>query len=150
MITYRLANVNDVDKLVELRLNQLKDEGAEETLDLKPYLKEYYTTNLDNKSFISYLAIDGDKIIATSGLTITHKPPYYKCPTGKIGILSNMYTNPNYRRQGIARHLLDLIINEAKINGCGIIHITASNMGVKLYTAYGFTHNGNFMQYFIK
>ena len=61
-----------------------------------------------------------------------------------------MYTNPNYRRQGIARHLLDLIINEAKENGCFLIHITASNMGVKLYEAYGFTHNNNFMQYFIK
>lgn len=150
MITYRLANISDVDKLVELRINQLKDEGAIETLDLKPYLKEYYTTNLNNKSFISYLAIDNDEIIATSGLTITHKPPYYKCPTGKIGLLSSMYTNPNYRRQGIARHLLDLIIGIAKENGCGIIHITASNMGVKLYEAYGFSHNNNFMQYFIK
>ena len=150
MITYRLANISDVDKLVELRINQLKDEGAEETLDLKPYLKEYYTTNLNNKSFISYLAIDNDEIIATSGLTITHKPPYYKCPTGKIGLLSSMYTNPNYRRQGIARHLLDLIIGIAKENGCGIIHITASNMGVKLYEAYGFSHNNNFMQYFVK
>ena len=75
MITYRLANISDVDKLVELRINQLKDEGAKETLDLKPYLKEYYTTNLNNKSFISFLAIDNDEIIATSGLTITHKPP---------------------------------------------------------------------------
>ena len=27
---------------------------------------------------------------------------------------------------------------------------TASNMGVKLYTAYGFKHNGNFMQYMIE
>ncbi|MEE5991577.1 MAG: N-acetyltransferase, partial [Lachnospiraceae bacterium] len=24
---------------------------------------------------------------------------------------------------------------------------TASDMGVKLYTAYGFKHNGNFMQF---
>ena len=150
MITYRLANIDDVSSLVELRLSQLKDEGAEELFDLKPYLKEYYTTNLNNKSFISYLAIDDNKIIATSGLTISHKPPYYKCPTGKIGILSSMYTNPSYRRQGIARHLLDLIIDEAKNNGCGIIHVTASNMGVKLYSSYGFTHNENFMQYFIK
>ncbi len=150
MITYRLANINDIDNLVELRLNQLKDEGAEELFDLKPYLYDYYKTNLGNNSFISYLAIDNDKIIATSGLTITHKPPYYKCPTGKIGLLSSMYTNPNYRRQGIASHLLDLIINEAKVNGCFLIHITASNMGVKLYEAYGFTHNNNFMQYYIK
>ena len=76
MITYRLANINDIDNLVELRLNQLKDEGAEETFDLKHYLYDYYKTNLTNNSFISYLAIDDNKIIAPSGLTITHKPPY--------------------------------------------------------------------------
>ena len=31
--------------------------------------------------------------------------------------------------------------------GCGTIQITASDMGVKLYTDFGFEHNGNFMQY---
>ena len=32
-------------------------------------------------------------------------------------------------------------------NGCGTVQITASDMGVKLYTDFGFEHNGNFMQY---
>ena len=30
---------------------------------------------------------------------------------------------------------------------CRTIQITASDMGVKLYTDFGFVHNGNFMQY---
>jgi hypothetical protein len=37
-------------------------------------------------------------------------------------------------------------IRYAKRKGCGTIHLTASNEGVKLYTAMGFEHNGNFMQ----
>ena len=48
---------------------------------------------------------------------------------------------------GIAKELLNKVIEEAKAYGCGAVHITASDMGVKLYTAYGFKHNGNFMQY---
>ena len=48
---------------------------------------------------------------------------------------------------GIAKKLLDKVVNEARQYGCGSVWITASNMGVKLYTAYGFVHNGNFMQY---
>lgn len=32
-------------------------------------------------------------------------------------------------------------------DGCGTVQITASDMGVQLYTAYGFEHNRNFMQY---
>ena len=69
------------------------------------------------------------------------------CPSGKIGLLSSMFTNPNYRRNGIAKELLSRIVNEAKQYGCGTIQITASDMGVKLYTDFGFEHNGNFMQY---
>ena len=31
--------------------------------------------------------------------------------------------------------------------GCGCVQITASDMGVLLYTDFGFKKNGNFMQY---
>lgn len=46
------------------------------------------------------------------------------------------------------RHMADgTFVSEARAYGCGAVQITASDMGVKLYTAYGFVHNGNFMQY---
>jgi GNAT superfamily N-acetyltransferase len=80
-------------------------------------------------------------------MSIVEKPPYYRCQSGKMGLLSSMYTNPDYRRMGIAKELLNRVIDEARMQGCGTIQITASDMGVKLYTAYGFVHNGNFMQY---
>lgn len=58
-----------------------------------------------------------------------------------------MYTDPEYRRRGIAKELLSRVIDDAREYGCGTIQITASDMGVKLYTDFGFVHNGNFMQY---
>ena len=58
-----------------------------------------------------------------------------------------MFTHPAYRRQGIAKELLSRVVADAKNAGCGTVQITASDMGVKLYTAFGFVHNGNFMQY---
>ena len=50
-------------------------------------------------------------------------------------------------RKGIAKELLSRVVNDARDYGCGTIQITASEMGVKLYTDFGFVHNGNFMQY---
>ena len=79
-------------------------------------------------------------------LLMRHGEDDFTCPTGRLGILSSMYTDPDYRRMGIATQLLDRVVKEAKDYGCGTIYITASNMGVKLYEAYGFKHNGNFMQ----
>lgn len=50
-------------------------------------------------------------------------------------------------RKGIAKELLSRVVNDARDYGCETIQITASDMGVKLYTDFGFVHNGNFMQY---
>lgn len=146
-ITFRKLNFDDIDTFISLRINQLREEGAKETLDLIPYLKSYYEEHLINGTFISFIALDSNKIIGTSGISFVCKPPYFSNPTGKIGLISSMYTNPNYRRRGIAKTLLDKIITEAKIYGCGSIQITASNMGIPLYENYGFKKNANFLEY---
>ena len=39
------------------------------------------------------------------------------------------------------------VVEEAREYGCGCVQITASDMGVLLYTDFGFVKNGNFMQY---
>lgn len=58
-----------------------------------------------------------------------------------------MYTDPSYRRRGIARELLKRVVEEARAYGCCSVQITASDIGVLLYTDFGFVKNGNFMQY---
>lgn len=146
-IEYRRLTNNDLDVFVLMRINQLKEEGAKENIDLAPALKDYYVRHMADGTFISWLALDGEKIIGTSGMSFVEKPPYFGCISGKVGLLSSMFTNPNYRRMGIAKKLLHRVIEDAKTYGCGTIQITASDMGVKLYSAYGFVHNGNFMQY---
>lgn len=85
--------------------------------------------------------------MGTSGMSFVEKPPYFGCPSGKIGLLSSMFTEPDYRRRGIAKELLSRVVEEAQLYGCGVVQITASNMGVLLYTDFGFVKNKNFMQY---
>ena len=98
-------------------------------------------------TFVSWLAFDGDRIIGTSGISFVEKPPYFGCPSGKIGLLSSMFTDPDYRRKSIAKELLTRVVHDAKEYGCGTVQITASDMGVKLYSNFGFVPNKNFMQY---
>ena len=107
-ITYRKLTASDLDTFIQMRITQLREEGAKEDFDLVPALKDYYRRHLADGTFVSWLALDGDKIIGTSGMSFVEKPPHF---------------------------------------GCGAVQITASDMGVKLYTAYGFVYNGNFMQY---
>ena len=147
MVKFKKLSMDELDTFIEMRINQLKEEGATEDVDLKPALYNYYTKHLADGTFVSWLAIDENRIVGTSGMSFVEKPPYFGCSTGKIGLLSSMYTVKEYRRQGIARKLLSMVINEAREYGCKIVQITASDMGVLLYSDFGFVKNNNFMQY---
>lgn len=147
MIAYRRLTEQDLDTFIAMRIRQLREEGAAEEIDLTPALRAYYARHMQDGTFVSYLAVDGEKIIGTSGMSFVEKPPYFSCPSGKIGLLSSMYTDPAYRRQGVARTLLGRVVEAARAYGCGAVQITASDMGVLLYTDFGFKKNGNFMQY---
>ncbi len=146
-IQYKKLTEKELDIFIRMRIKQLREEGATEDIDIVPSLRDYYERHMADGTFVSWLAMDGEKIIGTSGMSFVEKPPYFGCPSGRIGLLSSMFTDPEYRRMGIANELLSRVVEEARDYGCGTVQITASDMGVKLYTAYGFTHNGNFMQY---
>ena len=147
MITYEKLTKERLDKFISMRITQLREEGATEDIDLVPNLQDYYDRHMADGTFVSWLALDGDKIVGTSGMSFVEKPPYFGCPSGKMGLLSSMFTDPGYRRMGIAKELLSRVVEEARAYGCGTVQITASDMGVLLYTDFGFKKNGNFMQY---
>lgn len=146
-VQYRKLIVEDLDTFIEMRIRQLREEGAKEDIDLRPALYDYYTRHMADGIFVSWLAVDGEKIVGTSGISFVEKPPYFSCPSGKIGLLSSMFTDKAYRRKGIAKELLTRVVNEAREYGCGTVQITASDMGVLLYSDFGFVKNGNFMQF---
>ena len=146
MIAYQKLTIKGLDTFIQMRIRQLREEGATEDIDLVPALQDYYNRHMSDGTFVSWLAMDGDRIVGTSGMSFVEKPPYFGCPSGKMGLLSSMFTDPEYRRKGIAKELLSRVVEEARAYGCGTVQITASDMGVLLYTDFGFVKNGNFMQ----
>ena len=146
MIAYQKLTKKELDTFIQMRIRQLREEGATEDIDLGPALQDYYNRHMSDGTFVSWLAMDGDRIVGTSGMSFVEKPPYFGCPSGKMGLLSSMFTDPEYRRKGIAKELLSRVVEEARAYGCGTVQITASDMGVLLYTDFGFVKNGNFMQ----
>lgn len=146
-IEYKKLTVEKLDTFIDMRIAQLCEEGAKEDLDLRPALRDYYERHMADGTFVSWIVLDGDKMIGTSGMSFVEKPPYFGCPSGKVGLLSSMFTLNQYRRRGIAKELLARVVNAAKEYGCGTIQITASDAGVYLYADFGFEKNGNFMQY---
>lgn len=61
-------------------------------------------------------------------------------------LIMNMYTNPEYRRKGIAYQTLDMLVKDAKRKGISAISLEATDMGRPLYQKYGFVKMNNEME----
>lgn len=120
-IVFRRAGVQDIPALTELRILQLLAERAKPFIDLHAPLHSYYEKHLSDGSFIACLAENSNQIVAVGGISFVEKPPYFANPTGKIGLLSSMYTIKNNRRKGLAKQLLEMVMKEAKASGCGTV-----------------------------
>ena len=64
--------------------------------------------------------------------------PTYHNPSGNKAYIMNMYTDPEYRRKGIAIRILDRLVKDSKRRGITAISLEATDMGRPLYEKYGF------------
>ena len=51
-IEYRKLTVKELDVFIDMRINQLREEGADEDIDLKPALKNYYERHMADGTFM--------------------------------------------------------------------------------------------------
>ena len=73
-IEYRRLKEKDLDAFIEMRINQLREEGAKEDMDLKPALQDYYDRHLADGTFVSWLAVDDEKIVGGTLCSINYEP----------------------------------------------------------------------------
>lgn len=141
-LRYKFATMDDIEELVATRIqvlraaNQLEESVDMSQVEAESY--EYYKTALSDKTHIAILVYDNDRCVGTGGVSFFKVMPTYHNPSGKKAYIMNMYTAPEYRRQGIAIHTLNLLVNEAKELGVSQIALEATDMGRPLYERYGF------------
>jgi len=141
-LEYRKANVTDIDILTKTRVQVLRIANKlSNDIDMSEVEKEsysYYKKCFSDYSHVAYLVFDEDMLIGAGGISFYNVMPTYHNPSGRKAYIMNMYTQPDYRRKGIAYKTLHLLILEAKSNGISSISLEATDMGRPLYTKYGF------------
>ena len=131
-----------LDELVRTRIivlraaNKLSDDEDMSVVEEESYA--YYRRALESGEHIAYLVYDNGKFIGAGGLSFYQVMPTYHNPTGKKAYIMNMYTASEYRRQGIAFHTLDLLVNDARKQGVSQIALEATDMGRPLYEKFPF------------
>ena len=139
-ITFKKADKSDIELAMKIRLemlrvvNNLSDE----------YLYDDSFVNESRKYFESgnqttVLAFDGKEVIGCASMSYIWIMPTFSHPTGNRSHLMNVYTRKEYRGLGIAKQMVQLLIDEAKKKGCTEISLDATEMGRPLYESLGFT-----------
>lgn len=141
MINYRRANQSDISTLAEMRLMMLC-EHTDCSKELKNLIRNntvrYFINCLAEESLVIWVAFQEENIVSMCCINFFSLPPNDWCPSGKTAYIGNMFTTPQYRNQGIASGLLELIIDEAKKHNCERILLNTTEEGKSLYERYGF------------
>jgi len=144
-MNYRKANIDDISFLVELRKKQLIDEGCYSDTNIDEELERYFSAGITNNTLVVWLAMEEEYIIGTAGVCYFQYPPSFTNTTGKIAYITNVYTRDEYRKQGVASKLLELVMEEIKKEGCKFARLHASEQGKGLYEKLGFSDAQGFM-----
>ncbi len=135
------ATVNDVDALIQMRLEYLtEDYGSltdEQIIKIKSSLPDYYRKHI-NKDLLIYVARNNDSIVSCCFLLVSEKPANPSFINGRIGSVLNVYTKPEYRKQGIAKKLMNQLISDANGMELDYIELKATDEGYHLYKSLGF------------
>ena len=149
-LTYKKATLEDIDILTEIRIevlraaNKLSVDADMSEVERQSY--SYYQKALYDGSHIAYLVYDESRCVGTGGVSFFQVMPTYHNPSGDKAYIMNMYTNPEYRRKGIAYKTLDMLIKDIKSKGISSISLEATAMGRPLYEKYGFVKMNDEME----
>lgn len=149
-INIRLATIDDIDQLINLRLlQQHEDWGSDYTDVNNDFYKRTLNSlfdflccdNIQQQKGVIFIAEKGNKIIATCGLQKISMLPQCN-DNGNYGFIFNVFTIKEFRNQGIQSSLIERTLIYA--NEIGITEIkleTDNKIAIKLYKKYGFKHD---------
>lgn len=141
-ITIRETNPDDLEEILQHRRLMFLDMGhPEPVLDVivetcRPHIQRY----LADGSYRGWFAVAPDGRVASGvGLIIT---PLVSGPLAPKNVnrayLLNVYTYPEFRKQGLARALTQKAIDYCRSEGFKVLWLHASKFGRPLYESMGF------------
>ncbi len=143
----RRATIKDLDRLIKNRIKFVSDIGEiSSPEEFSESTSNYFKSHIEKDDLIIWMAVDKDEIVATVELSIYEIMPTLSCMCGKTGYLLNVWTDENYRRQGLATKLLDNTLEDAKKAGVMNISLKATNQGRPVYEKLGFKNIPNGME----
>jgi GNAT superfamily N-acetyltransferase len=138
----RSANLHDLHHLVHHRRAMFEDMGHRDpaVLDrVDQASQEYFSEALRLGTYKAWLAETPERrVVAGGGIVIANWPGYPGESLAKRAWILNMYTDPESRRLGTAKQLLQTMLAWCRNEGFRNVSLHASPAGRPLYESLGF------------
>ncbi len=146
IITYHKATNEDVITLVDNRISfalELSEgQSVEDIQSLRNQMTNYFSKAIQDNTCISFIAKCDEEVSGIGSIHFRDMPGNLKNPSGKWGYIMNMHTVPKFRRNGICKSILNLLLEEGKKYGYYAFELHATKEGEKIYLQEGFIqHN---------
>lgn len=138
-ILYRKTTKADMKILMKLRLEMLREvNGLSGEYEYDENFIFESRRYFESGEQTTVIASDGETLVGCASLSYTWIMPTFSHPTGNRAHLMNVYTRADYRRRGISKKMVEILIDESKGNGVTEISLDATEMGRPLYESLGF------------
>lgn len=95
--------------------------------------------------YLGFLAEEEGRVVAGAGLTLLEWGPARGDPQPWRGRIVNVWTDPDFRRRGLARELVTRCLEAARGRGVTCLGLGTTEAGRALYEALGFQASGTEM-----
>jgi GNAT superfamily N-acetyltransferase len=141
-ITIRSATREDVPQLVRLRRMMFEAMGCDDTVALDRAdveVEPFLAAAIEGGTFHGWLATTSTgEAVGSGGVIFDQHPPSPGNLSGRIGYILNVVTVARYRRQGIARRMMETMLDWLAGQGIEVVALHASEVGRPLYRELGF------------
>jgi len=136
----REATPADIEVLVQHRLGMFRDMGVSEAelAAMEGHARAYFRRAVPDRKYVAFLAENHGRVIAGGGIIIIHWPAGRGDLRDSKAMILNMYTEPEFRRRGLGRRLMEKMIAWCRAQGYKSVSLHASDAGRPLYEALGF------------
>lgn len=148
-LQWKRAAAEDLPQLCETRLmvlraaNLLSEDAP--LPQVEAATRAYYAERLASGAHTALLVLDGDRVVGAGDVSYYAVMPTVHNPDGRKAYIMNMYTSPEYRRQGVARETLRRLVEDCHRRGVRHITLEATAAGRPLYERFGFVPMGDEM-----
>jgi GNAT superfamily N-acetyltransferase len=136
----RSATIADIPHIVEHREKMFREMGIPaEFDDMKAAADLWLRHAIPSKTYLGWIAVSSSgEVAGGGGLMVIPWPPGPMTMDPRCGFVFNVYTQPQHRKQGLGRRLMDAMHDYCRAEGIERVVLNASTFGKPLYDAMGY------------